>query len=93
MRWPVERSPIPANALAANPPIPASRARLPGSSLAALAPSPKITTIRNTYGIMKRNTRNATAPASTPPPAATSRSNGTQHGVDGTCEFGRRSSS
>ena len=33
-------------------------------------------------GIMKRNTRNATAPASTPPPAATSRSNAPNSGVE-----------
>ncbi len=91
-RCPVERSPIPAKAFAAKPPIPASRARLPGSSLAALAPRPKITTSRNTYGIMNRNTRNATAPASTPPPAATSRSNAPS-AVSMSLEFGRFCSS
>jgi len=92
IRWLVERSPIPANAFAASPPIPASRARLPGSSLAALAPRPKMTTRRNTYGIMNRNTRNATAPASTPPPAATSFSNAPS-AVSMIFEFGRLASS
>lgn len=73
-RWSVDRSPTLLNAFAATPPMPDSRARWPGDSPVALAPSPKITTTRKTYGIMNRNTRNATAPASTPPPADTSRS-------------------
>jgi len=91
-RWPVDRSPMLANAFPASPPIPASRASRPGSSELALAPRPKITTRRNTYGIMKRNTRNATAPASTPPPAATSFSNAPS-AVSITRELGRRASS
>lgn len=92
MRWAVDRSPMPENAFAANPPMPASRARLAGSSSAALAPRPKITTTRNTYGIMNRKTRNATAPANTPPPASTSRSNAPS-AASITLELGRFSSS
>ena len=48
IRSPVDRSPTPANALAATPPIPDFRASVRGSSSAALAPRPNTTTSMNT---------------------------------------------
>ena len=48
MRSPVDRSPTPSSAFAAMPPMPDLRARVPGSSLLTLAPSPNTTTTRKT---------------------------------------------